>query len=154
MIAQFPSPQGLTPGPPSFVTGGYPHGPNPIPHKAQFCPTPLLQPPGYQAHYPVLNPPVPGFSGNTPPARGFTPQASTNSGGILLHCVRSTITALLTTIKPPPKPSAREADMMDYVHQQEPSTQFQISQDEAPPEFAVVSSSNNHCQLATKSETT
>ncbi|PLW32859.1 hypothetical protein PCANC_25276 [Puccinia coronata f. sp. avenae] len=125
LIAQCPSSCSHT-GPPHFSNGGYQHGPNPISNGNQPWFSPIIQPPGYQVHYPVLTPPFLGYSNGAPPARGLPPRqhqtGSTNPNfrPADYYCPSYGQQAQA----PPARPSAQEADIMDYDIQQDTAMHY------------------------------
>ncbi|PLW11695.1 hypothetical protein PCANC_18476 [Puccinia coronata f. sp. avenae] len=129
---------------PGLGSGVYQHVPTPISNGVQHRLPPLLQPPGYQAHYPVLTPPVPGFPNGAPANQGFLAcQQQPGSANTNFHPA-DYYRPSYNQQAPPAKASAREADLMDYESPPEATLHYSHNLDDAPAKFAVASSSAEH----------
>ncbi|PLW49288.1 hypothetical protein PCASD_02732 [Puccinia coronata f. sp. avenae] len=110
------------------------------PSHNHFRSPPVYHPPGYQAHYPVLTPPVPNHCFT--PARNFVArhvsQPSPTNGRRPADYYRPSYGNRSQGNTTGPQPSAREADTMDY-HPSYPQDEHIDS-----AEFAVASSSTDH----------
>ncbi|PLW33063.1 hypothetical protein PCASD_12912 [Puccinia coronata f. sp. avenae] len=129
---------------PGLGSGVYQHVPTPISNGVQHRLPPLLQPPGYQAHYPVLTPPVPGFPNGAPANQGFSAcqqqPGSANTNFRPADYYRPSYNQQA----PPAKASACEADLIDYESPPEATLHYSHNLDDAPAKFAVASSSAKH----------
>ncbi|PLW51189.1 hypothetical protein PCANC_11436 [Puccinia coronata f. sp. avenae] len=144
MIAQCPSTMNYHTGAPGLGSGSYQHAHTPVSNGVQPRLLPLLQPPGYQAHYPVLTPPVPGFSNGAPANRGFLArQQQPGSANTNFHPA-DYYRPSYNQQAPPARASAREADLMDYELPPDATPHYSHNLNNAPAEFAVASSSAEH----------
>jgi transposase InsO family protein len=143
LIAQCPSSRSHT-GPPHFSNGGYQHSHHQMSNGSQTRFPPIIRPPGYQAHYPVLTPSFPGYSSGAPPTRGLPPRQTGPTNPNLRPADYYRPSYGQQTPAPPARPSAREADVTAYDIQQDTAMDYPHYLDNAPAEFAVASSSAEH----------
>ncbi|PLW33914.1 hypothetical protein PCASD_13881 [Puccinia coronata f. sp. avenae] len=138
MIAQCTAPQTVPPT--SNLVGNNQYTHQFPPSQNHFRSPPVYHPPGYQAHYPVLTPPVSNHSFT--PARNFVArhinQPSLSNGGRPADYYRPSYGNRSQGNTTGPRPSAREADAMDYQPSYPPIDHIDSA------EVAVASSSTDH----------